>query len=110
MDLTPAHREIVTERLLLHNRALAKLALGRVAEGKAEMTHVLELWQRDTGPGQRQATVYGADETEVRRVGQNGEVRCFGKCLQVLFDLVCGHFPLVMSFAMVCSCIFEVPS
>ena len=23
-------------------------------EGKAQMAHVLELWQRDTGPGQRQ--------------------------------------------------------
>ncbi len=48
------HRDFRTERLLRHNGTLAKLALGRLAEAKAEMVHVLELWQRDTGPGQRQ--------------------------------------------------------
>jgi diguanylate cyclase (GGDEF)-like protein len=48
------HRDFRTERLLLHNEALAKLALGRIAEAKLEMVHVLELWQRDTGPGRRQ--------------------------------------------------------
>jgi len=48
------HHDIRTERLLLHNATLAKLALGRVAEAKVEMAHVLELWQKDTGPGQRQ--------------------------------------------------------
>ena len=47
------HHDLRTERLLLHNATLAKLALGRVAEAKADMTHVLDLWQRDTGPGQR---------------------------------------------------------
>jgi len=54
LPVAKLHHDSRTERLLLHNRALAKLALGRVAEGKAEMAHVLELWQRDTGPGQRQ--------------------------------------------------------
>jgi diguanylate cyclase (GGDEF)-like protein len=48
------HRDFRTERLLLHNATLAKLALGRVAEAKAEMAQVLELWQKNTGPGQRQ--------------------------------------------------------
>jgi len=47
------HRDFRTERLLLHNAAIAKLALGRVAEAKVEMAHVLELWQKNTGPGQR---------------------------------------------------------
>ncbi|MFL6627784.1 MAG: diguanylate cyclase domain-containing protein [Vitreoscilla sp.] len=54
LPVAKLHHDSRNERLLLHNRALAKLALGRVAEGKAEMAHVLELWQRDTGPGQRQ--------------------------------------------------------
>jgi len=47
------HRDYRTERLLLHNATIAKLALGRVAEAKVEMAHVLELWQKNTGPGQR---------------------------------------------------------
>ena len=54
LPVAKLHRDFRTERLLLHNAALAKLALGRVAEAKAEMAHVLELWQKDTGPGQRQ--------------------------------------------------------
>jgi len=54
LPVAKLHHDSRTERLLLHNRALAKLALGRVAEGKAEVAHVLELWQKDTGPGQRQ--------------------------------------------------------
>jgi diguanylate cyclase (GGDEF)-like protein len=48
------HHDFRTERLLLHNAALARLTLGQVVQAKSEMTYVLELWQRDTGPGQRQ--------------------------------------------------------
>ena len=51
------HRDFRTERLLLHNATLAKLAQGRVAEAKAEMAQVLELWQKNTGPGQRQTAL-----------------------------------------------------
>ena len=47
------HRDLRLERLLLHNATLAQLALGHVSEAKAGLNHVLELWQRDTGPGQR---------------------------------------------------------
>ena len=54
LPVAKLHRDFRTERLLLHNATLAKLALGRVAEAKAEMVHVLELWQKNTGPGQRQ--------------------------------------------------------
>ena len=54
LPVAKQHRDFRTERLLLHNATLAKLALGRVAEAKLEMVHVLELWQKDTGPGQRQ--------------------------------------------------------
>ncbi|MEP6503429.1 MAG: hypothetical protein ABJD97_08875, partial [Betaproteobacteria bacterium] len=48
------HHDLRTERLLMHNETLAKLALGRVAEAKLDLARVLDLWQRDTGPGQRQ--------------------------------------------------------
>jgi diguanylate cyclase (GGDEF)-like protein len=54
LPVAKLHRDARTERLLLHNATLAKLALGRVAEAKVEMAHVLELWRKDTGPGQRQ--------------------------------------------------------
>ena len=54
LPVAKQHRDFRTERLLLHNATLARLALGRVAEARIEMAHVLELWQKDTGPGQRQ--------------------------------------------------------
>ncbi len=54
LPVAKQHRDFRTERLLLHNATLAKLALGRLAEAKAEMVHVLQLWEKDTGPGQRQ--------------------------------------------------------
>jgi diguanylate cyclase (GGDEF)-like protein len=47
------HHDLRIERLLLHNATLAHLALGRLTEAKGELPHVLELWKRDTGPGQR---------------------------------------------------------
>ena len=54
LPVAKQHRDFRTERLLLHNGTLAKLALGRLAEARIEMAHVLDLWQKDTGPGQRQ--------------------------------------------------------
>jgi diguanylate cyclase (GGDEF)-like protein len=57
LPVAKQHRDFRTERLLLHNETLAKLALGRVAEAKVEMAHVLELWKKDTGPGQRQESL-----------------------------------------------------
>ena len=53
LPVARAHNDQRMERLLLHNATLAQLALGHVAEAKAELPHVLELWQRDTGPGRR---------------------------------------------------------
>jgi diguanylate cyclase (GGDEF)-like protein len=53
LPVAQRHHNHRTERVLLHNQALAHLALHRVAEAKGEVAHVLELWQRDTGPGQQ---------------------------------------------------------
>jgi len=53
LPVARAHGDQRMERLLLHNATLAQLSLGHVAEAKAELPHLLELWQRDTGPGRR---------------------------------------------------------
>jgi diguanylate cyclase (GGDEF)-like protein len=53
LPVARAHHDQDMERLLLHNATLGHLQLGRVKEAKIELAHVLELWQRDTGPGQR---------------------------------------------------------
>ena len=53
LPIARLHHDLRTERLLRHNGALAQFALGRLAEGKAEMAQVMTMWQRDSGPGQR---------------------------------------------------------
>ncbi|HEX4509109.1 MAG TPA: GGDEF domain-containing protein, partial [Burkholderiaceae bacterium] len=58
LPVARAHHDQEIERLLLHNAALAHLQLGRVKEAKAELAHVLDLWQRDTGPGQRASALH----------------------------------------------------
>jgi diguanylate cyclase (GGDEF)-like protein len=71
------HRDFRTERLLLHNATLAKLALGRVAEAKGEMAHVLELWQKNTGPGQRQEALREFGDALARAGDTAGAIELF---------------------------------
>jgi diguanylate cyclase (GGDEF)-like protein len=71
------HRDLRTERLLLHNATIARLALGRVAEAKAEMAHVLALWQRDTGPGQRQLALREFGDALARAGDSAGALELF---------------------------------
>jgi diguanylate cyclase (GGDEF)-like protein len=73
------HRDFRTERLLLHNATLAKLALGRIVEAKAEMVHVLELWQRDTGPGQRQEALREFGDALAKAGDSAGAIDLFHK-------------------------------
>lgn len=71
------HRDVRTERLLLHNATIAKLALGRVAEAKTEMAHVLELWKKDTGPGQRQEALREFGDALARAGDSAGAIELF---------------------------------
>ena len=71
------HRDFRTERLLLHNATMAKLALGRVAEAKLEMAHVLALWQKDTGPGQRQEALREFGDALARAGDSAGAIELF---------------------------------
>jgi diguanylate cyclase (GGDEF)-like protein len=73
------HRDFRTERLLLHNATLAKLALGRMAEAKVEMAHVLELWQKDTGPGQRQEALREFGDALAKAGDTDGAIDLFHK-------------------------------
>jgi diguanylate cyclase (GGDEF)-like protein len=68
-----------SERVLLHNATLAHLALGRVTEAKAEMAHVLELWQRDTGPGQRMDALREFGEALAQAGDTAGAIELFHK-------------------------------
>jgi diguanylate cyclase (GGDEF)-like protein len=48
------HHDLRAERVLINNAGLAKIGLGRIAEGKQDLTQVLDFW-RDGGEAGRQA-------------------------------------------------------
>ena len=49
------HNDMRSERVLINNAGIAKIGLGRIAEGKHDLARVLELWQQSGETG-RQAT------------------------------------------------------
>jgi diguanylate cyclase (GGDEF)-like protein len=51
------HRDLRTERLLRHNGALARFALGQLAAGKAEMAQVMAMYPHDAGLAQRRTAL-----------------------------------------------------
>jgi diguanylate cyclase (GGDEF)-like protein len=53
LPVARAHHDTRKERTLLHNAALAQLALGHVGAAKSHLEAELALRERDTGPGQR---------------------------------------------------------
>jgi diguanylate cyclase (GGDEF)-like protein len=54
LPLVRSHNDVRAERVVLANIGVAKLGLGRIAEGKQYLNRVLELWQQ-TGETGRQA-------------------------------------------------------
>jgi diguanylate cyclase (GGDEF)-like protein len=74
-----ARRDLRFERVLLHNATLAHLALGRVAEAKAELGHVLDLWERDTGPGKRAEAINEFSEALEKAGDTAGALELFHK-------------------------------
>jgi diguanylate cyclase (GGDEF)-like protein len=73
------YNNLNSERVLLHNATLAHLALGRVGEAKAEMAHVLDLWQRDTGPGERMEALREFGEALAQAGDTAGAIELFHK-------------------------------
>ena len=49
------HNDLRSERVLINNAGIAKIGLGRIAEGKHDLARLLELWQQSGETG-RQAT------------------------------------------------------
>jgi len=45
------HGDQRAERVLINNAGLAKIGLGRIAEGKLDLARLAELWQRSGAPG-----------------------------------------------------------
>jgi diguanylate cyclase (GGDEF)-like protein len=74
-----ARHDLRFERVLLHNATLAHLALGRVAEAKAELAHVLELWERDVGPGKRAEALNEFSEALEKAGDSTGAIDLFHK-------------------------------
>ena len=50
------HNDLRTERVLIINAGIAKIGLGRIAEGKLDLVRVFELWQQSGETGRPVAT------------------------------------------------------
>jgi diguanylate cyclase (GGDEF)-like protein len=51
------HNDLRTERVLINNAGIAKIGLGRVAEGRRDLTRLLELWRQSGETGRQAATL-----------------------------------------------------
>jgi diguanylate cyclase (GGDEF)-like protein len=51
------HNDVRNERVLLNNAGIAKIGLGRLAEGKRDLAELLELWQRSGETGRQVGTL-----------------------------------------------------
>lgn len=51
------HHDLATERVLVNNIGIAKIGLGHIAEGKADMVRLLELWQAGGETGRQAETL-----------------------------------------------------
>ncbi len=52
-----SHNDLRTERVLINNAGIAKIGLGRIAEGKHDLARLLELWQQSGESGRQAATL-----------------------------------------------------
>ena len=57
LPIVRRHHDVRTERVLINNAGLAKIGLGRIAEGKRDLARLLELWQRNGETGRQVATL-----------------------------------------------------
>jgi diguanylate cyclase (GGDEF)-like protein len=79
LPVVRAHHDLRKERTLMHNAMLAQLALGRVDEAKAQLPHVLALWERDTGLGQRASTLREIGDALEKAGDTAGAIEMFHK-------------------------------
>jgi diguanylate cyclase (GGDEF)-like protein len=71
MPVVRAHGDLRAERVLINNAGIAKIGLGRIAEGKLDLTRALELWQRSGEPAGQAATLLEFGEA----LGAAGDAR-----------------------------------
>ena len=51
------HNDLSAERVLINNIGIAKIGLGRIAEGRLELTRLLEMWQHSGETGRQAETL-----------------------------------------------------
>jgi diguanylate cyclase (GGDEF)-like protein len=79
LPVVRSHGDQRKELTLLHNSALAQLALGHLAEGKAELAHVLELRERYAGLGRRATALHEFGEALEKAGDIAGAIDLFHK-------------------------------
>jgi diguanylate cyclase (GGDEF)-like protein len=57
LPVVHSHNDLRAERLLINNAGIAKIGLGRVAEGKQDLTRLLAMWQASGDSGRQAETL-----------------------------------------------------
>ena len=71
LPIVRAHHDLRAERLLINNAGIARIGLGRIAEGRQDLVRVLELWQRSGETAGQAATLLEFGEA----LGAAGDAR-----------------------------------
>ena len=71
MPIVRQFQDLRAERVLINNAGIAKIGLGRIAEGKQDMARVLELWERSGETARRAETLLEFGEA----LGKAGDTR-----------------------------------
>jgi len=71
------HNDLRTERVLINNAGIAKIGLGRIAEGKHDLARLLELWQQSGETGQQATTLFEFGEALASAGDARGALELF---------------------------------
>lgn len=71
LPIVREHQDLRAERLLINNAGIAKIGLGRIAEGKQDMARVLDLWDRSGETARKAETMLEFGEA----LGRAGDYR-----------------------------------
>jgi len=77
LPILRGYNDVRAERVLIANIGLAKIGLGRVAEGKQDMAKVVELWQQSGETGRQAQTLLEFGEALARAGDARGALELY---------------------------------
>jgi diguanylate cyclase (GGDEF)-like protein len=77
LPILRSHHDLRSERILLNNIGIAKIGVGRLAEGKQDLNHVLDLWQQTGETGRQVQTLTEFGEALARAGDARGALELY---------------------------------